>query len=288
MDDNFLSSPVTPIRWLARHLRWNRTSYFLMSAFSFIIFLIGYVWWPLLKAYIDSYNPQLPFWRQFDWLLLGNFLVMSLLIMANANIKIDLPMFFIGLAGGLVIEAWGTQTWLWSYYTFERPPLWIIPAWPIATLSIDRIYLMIRHKTRNLPDKPFHVAYWLIFIIFLILLLFFVWPYRQHSLTIMAIALCFFLVFTPTNKRAMLIIFIAGSALGYFLERWGTSRLCWTYYTQQTPPFFAVVAHGMAAVAFWRVKEVWLVFQTRWQSQRKKQLGSDPLPRRSQQLDLLD
>jgi hypothetical protein len=27
---------------------------------------------------------------------------------------------------------------------------------------------------------------------------------------------------------------------------------CWTYYTLETPPLFAVFAHGMAALAFWR------------------------------------
>ena len=43
-----------------------------------------------------------------------------------------------------------------------------------------------------------------------------------------------------------------GAALGYFLELWGTTCECWTYYTNQTPPLFAVLAHGMAAVSFWR------------------------------------
>jgi hypothetical protein len=47
-------------------------------------------------------------------------------------------------------------------------------------------------------------------------------------------------------------IFVAGIGLRYFLERWGTARKCWTYYTSQTRPPFAVLAHGMAAVAFWR------------------------------------
>jgi hypothetical protein len=28
--------------------------------------------------------------------------------------------------------------------------------------------------------------------------------------------------------------------------------LCWTYYTLETLPLFAVLAHEMAAVAFWR------------------------------------
>ncbi len=49
-----------------------------------------------------------------------------------------------------------------------------------------------------------------------------------------------------------MLTFAAGTALGYFLERWGTPRECWIYYTHQTPPLFAVLAHGMAAVAFWR------------------------------------
>lgn len=57
----------------------------------------------------------------------------------------------------------------------------------------------------------------------------------------------------------MVLTFIAGISLGYFLELWGTTRLCWTYYTLDTPPLFAVLAHGMAAVAFWRVKELWLI-----------------------------
>jgi hypothetical protein len=58
-----------------------------------------------------------------------------------------------------------------------------------------------------------------------------------------------------------LLVFWAGAGLGYFLELWGTTRACWTYYTYQTPPLFAVMAHGMAAVAFWRagllMKKVW-------------------------------
>jgi hypothetical protein len=64
--------------------------------------------------------------------------------------------------------------------------------------------------------------------------------------------MCAVFILTPTDHRKAVLVFIAGSTLGYFLERWGTTRECWTYYTNQTPPFFAVLAHGMAAVAFWR------------------------------------
>jgi hypothetical protein len=76
----------------------------------------------------------------------------------------------------------------------------------------------------------------------------------------MALLLCCFLILTPPNKRQTLLVFIAGSGLGYFLELWGTTRQCWTYYTLQTPPLFAVLAHGMAAVAFWRVLQLLRLF----------------------------
>jgi hypothetical protein len=242
-------------------LGWNRTSYVMMSSFLLLIFIIGYVWWPLLEEYISTYNPDLPFWIQFDWLLLGIFLVMSLLIMAKADVKVDLLIVFVGLVGGLVIESWGTQTELWVYYTFERPPLWIIPAWPIASLSIDRLYRLMNLKIKFDHNKILSFLYWIVFIGFYIYMLNFVMPTIDKSLTIMALFLCAFIILTPVNKKAMLFTFLAGSGLGYFLELWGTTRYCWMYYTGQTPPFFAVLAHGMAAVAFWRVVQLFWIFQ---------------------------
>ncbi len=248
-------------RTLPHILGWNRTSYFLMSSFVLLLFIIGYVWWPLIEDYLSTYNPNYPFWVQLDWLLLSIFFIMSLLLMAKADIKKDLPVIFVGLVGGLVIESWGTQTELWSYYTFERPPLWIIPAWPIASLSIDRLFRLLNSKTEKIPEKMIKTVYWLVFIGFFIYMLYFVWPTLDKSLTGMALFLCAFLILTPVNQRAMLLTFIAGSALGYFLELWGTTRYCWTYYTFQTPPFFAVMAHGMAAVAFWRVVQLFWIFE---------------------------
>jgi hypothetical protein len=70
--------------------------------------------------------------------------------------------------------------------------------------------------------------------------------------TLAALLLCALIILSPGKKRSALILFIGGAGLGYFLELWGTTRECWTYYTRETPPVFAVLAHGMAAVAFWR------------------------------------
>jgi hypothetical protein len=248
---------------------WTRDSSILLGGFFLTIFLIVYIWWPLAEEVLSYIDWHGPWWRYMDWLLLGVFFFMSITIVARANLKTDVLIVFVGICGGLAIESWGTQTNLWHYYTAERPPLWIIPAWPIASLSIDRIARslnwMIEHtRRRNTPTSYFSlftILYWLTFASFLTLMLVFVSPTFNKSYTWLSLALCILLIVTPTDYRFALLTFIAGAGLGYFLELWGTTRECWTYYTYQTPPLFAVLAHGMAAVAFWRagllVKVVW-------------------------------
>lgn len=269
---------------------WTRSSSVLLGGFFLLCGLIVYIWWPLAQEALAFINWSGPWWLYMDWLLLGIFAFMSLTIMARANLGRDALIVFVGMCGGLVIESWGTQTNLWHYFTAERPPLWIIPAWPIASLSIDRIERMLnwgvkrlnttpknrgQADTMGLKGKPletlpfgydvvsfvFKFFYWAIFIGFYALMLYFVTPTFGKSYTIMALLLVALLTLTPTDHRYAVLTFLAGAGLGYFLELWGTTRQCWTYYTFQTPPFFAVLAHGMAAVAFWRaglmVKLVW-------------------------------
>lgn len=233
-------------------LGWNRTSYGLLSLFLLTIGLILWVWWPMVQDYVSTYDPSLPFWIQFDWLLLGIFVAMTVLVMCGADLRRDVWIVAVGIMGGLVIESWGTQTQLWTYFTLERPPLWIIPAWPVASLSIDRLERLLDALVPPLPPRWVGAIYWVVFPAFYLLMLFFVFPTLNRSLTWMALLVCALLIVSPAQKRTVLFTFFAGSALGYFLERWGTTRQCWTYYTQQTPPLFAVLAHGLAAVAFWQ------------------------------------
>jgi hypothetical protein len=259
---------------------WSRSSSVLSGGFFLLCGLIVYVWWPLAQEALAYINWKGQWWLYMDWLLLGIFLFMSLTIMAQANLRRDALIVIVGMIGGLVIESWGTQTNLWHYYTAERPPLWIIPAWPIASLSIDRITRALNWGVKRLGNKVsevpevtkvlpsrsltsvvFRILYWLIFLGFYALMLYFVAPTFGKSYTIMALLLVALLTLTPTDHRYATLTFLAGAGLGYYLELWGTTRECWTYYTAQTPPFFAVLAHGMAAVAFWRaglmVKLVW-------------------------------
>jgi len=236
------------------YLRWTRHSSVLLGAMTLTIGLIIYIWWPLAEEYLALIDWQGEWWRTFDWLLVGIFAFMSVVLVSRADLKADLPIIGIGLLGGLVIESWGTQTVLWTYYTLERPPLWIIPAWPIAALTIDRLVkLLDKLAGERIGEKWWRAIYVAVFVPFVGLLLFFIWPTIDKSLTVISLILCALLIGTPKGFRTQAITFIAGSGLGYFLELWGTTRQCWTYYTYQTPPLFAVVAHGMAAVAFWRV-----------------------------------
>ena len=236
---------------------WTRDSSFLLGGFLVTIFLIIYIWWPLAVDYFKYVDWNGAWWRYIDWLLIGIFGFMSITIISRANLKTDVLIIFVGVCGGLAIESWGTQTNLWHYYTAERPPLWIIPAWPIASLSIDRITRALNFLTTKVTKEHegktfFIMLYWLTFVSFLSLMLVFVAPTFDKSYTWFALILCLLLILTPMDQRFALLTFIAGSGLGYYLEFWGTTRECWIYYTYQTPPLFAVLAHGMAAVAFWR------------------------------------
>jgi hypothetical protein len=260
-----MDRPPSHLRRFFAFLGWTRHSSYLLAAFLLICGLIVYVWWPLAQQVLVYINWGGQWWRYFDWLLVGIFSVMSLLIMSCADLRSDALIVFVATIGGLVIEAWGTQTNLWFYFTSERPPLWIVPAWPIATLSIDRItrllmWLTDQVTTRVLKLSPsstfvsfvFRFFYWLTFVSFYGLMLYFVAPTFHKTFTLGSLALCAALILTPTDYRKTWLIFLAGAGLGYFLELWGTTRQCWTYYTYQTPPLFAVLAHGMAAVSFWR------------------------------------
>ena len=272
---------------------WTRDSSILLGGFFVTVILIIYIWWPLAEEYFAYVDWSGEWWRYIDWLLIGIFAFMSITIIARADLKTDLLIILVGICGGLAIESWGTQTNLWHYYTSERPPLWIIPAWPIASLSIDRstralIFLTTKGTkvTKDLKKNPFvHLVsfvlnfktlYWLTFASFLGLMLVFVAPTFDKSYTWLSLILCILLILTLTDHRFALLTFIAGSGLGYYLELWGTTRECWTYYTYQTPPLFAVLAHGMAAVAFWRAGSIWKTIWGRLGFSSKQQFSASP------------
>lgn len=215
-----------------------------------------------LAVLLAVYGAVALIWRDFidlsrgmDWFLAVTWTLMTAVLCWGISPRRDLIRVSVGLGGGLVIEAWGTATNLWSYYTHERPPVWIIPAWPVASLAIDRLSRAIGIV---MPERAGGAAVPVLGL-FVVLMTMFVAPTAHIPATMAALTFMVVLVAWSAQVRRGredLCLFLAGAFLGIFLERWGTSRWCWRYYTHEEPPIEAVLAHGLAAVAFQRGAEV--------------------------------
>jgi hypothetical protein len=199
-------------------------------------------------------------WRRFidlslgmDWLLAGIWAFMTALLCWGIAPRRDLVRAAVGFGGGLYIEAWGTVTNIWFYFTDERPPPWILPAWPVAAIAIDRLS---RALDRVLPDEDYRWIWWGTLPPFVAMMVVFVAPYLHEPLTQLSIAAMLAVLVVPGDLRQDVTLMLAGAGLGVFLEYWGTSRHCWNYYTGEIPPLAAVLAHGFASVAFQRVVTV--------------------------------
>lgn len=205
---------------------------------------------------IAAYSAVIYYWRHIvvldnfkDPLLWMIWAFMTAVLCWNIDPRRDLPRMAVGLLGGLIIEAWGTHTSLWTYYTSERPPLWIIPAWPVAAIAIDRMARALSYLCRSIKLE---YLWWFIWLGFLPLMIDFIWPTLGKWSSWGALLVVVSCIFIPSDRRLDVCLMLAGSSLGVFLEYWGTSRYCWTYYTQEIPPVFAVFAHGIASIAFQR------------------------------------
>ncbi|MCK6504210.1 hypothetical protein L6R53_12550 [Myxococcota bacterium] len=187
--------------------------------------------------------------RGMDWLLAGIWAFMTAVLCWDIRASRDVPLVIVAFFGGLVIEAWGTQTSLWRYFTAERPPIWILPAWPVAALTIDRIYRLLQAVV---PPWRLGAVYAVGVPLFVLAMTRFLWPSIDQSWSQVVVALMIGVTLTPGDRREEVLLFTAGSLLGVFLEYWGTSRRCWTYYTGQVPPLEAIFAHGFASLAFLR------------------------------------
>ncbi len=193
-------------------------------------------------------------WADFDPLLVFCWVLMLALAAWRFSIKRDLPLAFVALVGGAMIETWGTRSALWTYFTHETPPLFILPAWPMAALATERITRIFGIATERVrlhapAERALYGAMMVAFCMFL-----WAWtaPGRSHPFTLIAYALVAIVCCTGRTFREDLLRFAAGSLLGVLLEYWGTTRFCWTYWDQKTPPLAAVLSHGFATVAFAR------------------------------------
>jgi hypothetical protein len=202
---------------------------------------VGITWWKLLLHNLSVV----------DWVLVSIWLFMTAVLAWDVRFTKDIPLFIVAACGGLVIEWWGTNTELWRYFTRERPPLWILVAWPVAAMTTDRIAFAIE---RIMPpdSSKWKIAYWTMIPLFVVGMAGFMWRSIDQPASMVVMGIMFFVLLSGRAPRRDVILFVAGTMLGFFLEYWGTTRGCWRYYTGGKPPFISIVAHGFASVAFAR------------------------------------
>lgn len=196
-------------------------------------------------------------WREYvsfadaDALLVVCWVLMAALMARGVDTSRDGRLALVAFFGGAFIESWGTRAGLWTYFTREEPPLFILPAWPAAALATERIARSAEVVFARV-QVPWRALYAIAMVVFVVVLVRNGAPGYEHPLTLAAGALVLLTIFTGDDRRADLARFVAGSLLGYLLERWGTTSACWTYWTGGTPPLWSVLSHGFATIAFAR------------------------------------
>jgi hypothetical protein len=164
-------------------------------------------------------------------------------IAISAAPKRDAVMFAVAAVLGWVAEAWGTRSGLWHYYTGETPPLWIVPAWPLGALVIDRLARKWQQRAAKNPPAwaaPFMSA------TALIIFIAFAHPAWSSATTwILASILAAALFYKPPPEQ--FFILAAGIVCVFFADFWGTSSQCWSYYieTPAWPTRLAGISFGM-------------------------------------------
>jgi hypothetical protein len=223
---------------LSRFDRWSLAA---LAAMVALYVTIPYVWSDLARQNL----------RVVNWFLIAIWLFMTVLLCWDVRPAQDIALAAVALAGGALFEGWGTHTNLWWYFTGERPPLWILPAWPVAALATARIAFLLDRALLG-RRVPWSVLYWAITAVFVLGMARFVRPSIAMIPTWVMCGVVGLAIVTGRSPRRDVSLLAAGMALGYFLEYWGTSRSCWTYYTRQIPPLVTVMAHGYAQVVFAR------------------------------------
>ncbi len=135
---------------------------------------------------------------------------------------------------GFLAELWGTQSGLWTYYTGEKPPYWIVPAWALGVLVVERL-------ARRAGEQPDGILaklnserfYWAWVALFYCVFVPFIATKLSAPACVLPILLTAAILF-PGKKhriRYMRIVF-TGTACVFFADLWGTTNNCWTYHTQ--------------------------------------------------------
>ncbi len=225
--------------------RYDRRSLAVLALAAVVYVGIGFFWRALLRENLRMVNGY----------LIAIWVAMTALLCWDVRPSQDAALALAAMMGGWVFEWWGTHSGLWWYFTGEKPPLWIIPAWPVAALATVRIAWGIEALLSRL-DWNFGLVYWVLAAGFVLWMTRFLWPSVRMPASWVALAALGVIAASGGREgsaRRDVSLFLAGLGLGVFLEYWGTSRNCWTYYTRQVPPPVTAAAHGFAQIVYARV-----------------------------------
>lgn len=190
------------------------------------------------------------------WRVLGEIVLLSGILAMTWRVLLwrmeprrDALVAVLALAAGWSVEAWGTRSGLWAYYTGEEPPLWIVPAWPLGALVVGRLAelgqgLWERAAGRAISKR----GYWLLAGAGLAIMFVMLRPVLiQAQGAVMLLLMAAVLAYRPDHGRDAWVL-AAGFASVFFADVWGTTNNCWRYYVQDggSLGLLSGVSFGMA------------------------------------------
>jgi hypothetical protein len=184
------------------------------------------------------------------WKVLGEIVLFAAIlaaawraIPATARPARDVPVLLLATLAGWAAEAWGTRLGLWRYYTGERPPLWIVPAWPLGAAVVDRLAAAMRARWGPAPAA----AYWCAAAAALATCACFCAPWLGRPAAWAGLAAAAAAVAAGPDAAADFWTLAAGLGAVFFADLWGTTNGCWTYYLAGRPGgLWRGIAFGMA------------------------------------------
>ena len=179
------------------------------------------------------------------WKLLGEIVLFSLILLATWKTvpaaprpRRDALILLLAGAAGYAAEAWGTRLGLWTYYTRELPPLWIVPAWPLGAAFVARVGERLRESRGPAPAA----AYWALASASVAVVAAFCAPrgaWAGVAVTAAALGL-----FAEPGKDFWTLA--AGLGCVLFADFWGTTNGCWRYWLRDQPfGLWRGIAFGM-------------------------------------------
>lgn len=179
----------------------------------------------------------------------GILAVTAWLIPSRVRIAHDAAAVLAAAGVGLAAEAWGTRHGLWRYYTGEKPPLWIVPAWCLGALLIERAAFLAESRWGRLLEPPVAgAAYGLLAAACAATILTFCRSWLCEPATWAILALVAGSLFMGVSGRRDFWLLASGLAMVFFADLWGTTNRCWAYAWQGPGPGGVLrgVAFGMA------------------------------------------